>query len=207
MPSRIILHFLRISVTIMYYLLLIFTVGFMVVSILNIAGYDQAKKINRKTFSYEVLAFGSKNTQVPSTYSSDSVVRYQQVQNHYTVEVEPNSNFGYYAFITRLLFMILGIGVLWNFKKIFRETNFDHPFKVSITRRLRFLAALFIISDVLKIINYILFNSILHQSIATPRFQLLSDVGNGIITGLIIFIISVIYQRGTAFQDETALTV
>jgi len=207
MPSKVILSILRVCVSILYYLLLIFTVAFIVVSILNFSGYDQGAELTRKTFSYEVLAFGPKNPEISSSYSSDSLVRYYPIQNHYTVEVQPNSAFGYYAFITKLIFLALGIGILWNFKKIFRETNLDYPFKISITRRLKFLAALFIISDVLKIINYILFNSILHQSIASPRFQLLTDIGDGLTTGLIIFIISIIYQRGTALQEETSLTV
>jgi hypothetical protein len=178
-----------------------------VTSILNISGNKQAKKLTKKSFSYEVLAIDSKNPEPPSTLSADSLVSYRPIQNHYTVQVEPNSAIGYYAFLTKLIFLALGIGVLWNFKKIFKETNLDHPFKVSITKRLKILAALFIISDVLKFIDYLLFNSFLHQSIASPRFQLLTNVGDGIITGLIIFVISIIYQRGIALQEETALTV
>ena len=207
MPSKFILSFLRVSVSILFYLLLIITLIFTVTSILNISGNSQAKKLTHKTFSYEVVAIDSKKTEIPSTVSADSLVAYHPIQNHYTVEVEPNSVFGYYAFLSKLLFMALGIGVLWNFKKIFKETNLDHPFRTSITRRLKILAALFIISDVLNFLNYLVFNSLLHQSIASPRFQLLTDVGNGIITGLIIFVISIVYQRGTALQEETSLTV
>jgi DUF2975 family protein len=207
MPSKIILSFLRISVSILFYLLVIITLIFTVISILNISGNNQAKKLNRKTFSYEVVDIDSKKTETPYTVSADSLVAYHPIQNHYTIEVQPNSAFGYYAFLSRLLFMALGIGVLWNFKKIFKETNLDHPFRASIARRLKILAAIFIISDILNFINYLVFNNLLHQSISSPRFQLLTDVGNGIITGLIIFVISIIYQRGTAFQEETALTV
>ena len=207
MPSRFILSFLKICTSILFYLLVFFTLIFVVTSILNIAGNYQAKNLTRKTFSYEVLAIDKKNTEIPSTVSADNLVSYRPIQNHYTLQVEPNSPIGYYAFLSKLIFLVLGIGVLWNFKKIFKETNLDHPFKVSIITRLNILAALFIISDILKFIDYLLFNGFLHQSVASPRFQLLTDVGNGIITGLIIFIISVIYQRGIALQEETALTV
>lgn len=207
MPSRFILSFLRVCTSILFYLLIFFTLIFVVTSILNISGNNQAKKLTRKTFSYEVLGTDSKNQEAPIVISSDSLVSIRPIQNHYTVQVEPNSVIGYYAFLSKLIFFALGIAVLWNFKKIFKETNLDHPFRPGITRRLKILAALFIISDVLKFIDYLLFNSFLKQSIASPRFQLLTDVGNGIITGLIIFVIAVIFQRGIALQEETSLTV
>jgi len=176
-------------------------------SILNISGYDQAKKLTSRTFSYEVMAFGLKNDDNHPLVSADSLVRYHPIQNHYTVEVEPNSAFGYFAFISKLFFLALGIGVLWNFKKIFRETNLNHPFRASIARRLKILAALFIINEVLKIIEYISFNSFLHHSVSAPHMQLLTTIGNGIIIGLIVYVISIIYQRGTALEEETSLTV
>jgi hypothetical protein len=207
MPSKLILSMLRVSVSIMYYLLLIYSVVFVVASILSISGNNQGNQFVRRTFSYKVVAMGSKNTEPPSTYSSDNLVRYHPIQNHFTVEVEPNSVIGYYAFISHLIFILLGIGVLWIFKKILKETNLDHPFRSSITRGLKILAALFIISDILRFIDYLSFNSLLHQSVSSPRFQLLTDVGGDLITGLIIFVISIIYQRGTALQEETALTV
>ena len=207
MPSRFILSFLRVCTSILFYLLIFFTLIFVVTSILNISGNNQAKKLTRKTFSYEVLGNDSKKQEAPAIISSDSLVSIRPIENHYTVQVEPNSAIGYYAFLSKLIFLALGIGVLWNFRKIFKEINLDHPFKPGITRRLKILAALFIISDVLKFIDYLLFNSFLRQSISSPRFQLLTDVGNGIITGLIIFVIAVIFQRGLALQEETALTV
>jgi hypothetical protein len=173
---------------------------------MHISGNSTANNITNKAFSYEVLGLGPK-TEITERFSTDSVVSYHAVQNHFKVQITPNSGFGYYAFISGLLFLLLGIAVLWNFKKIFKETNLDHPFKASITRRLKILATIFIVSDVLKILNYIIFNSLLHQSVSSPRFELLTDIGNGIITGLIIFVISIVYERGTTFQEETALTV
>jgi len=188
-------------------MLILFTLFFVVISVLNISGNNQAKKLTRKNFSYEVLVIDPKNQEAPAVISSDSLVSIRPIQNHYTVQVEPNSSIGYYAFLSKLIFLTLGIGVLWIFKKIFKETNLAHPFKPGITRRLKILAALFIISDVLKFMDYLLFNSFLRQSLASPRFQLLTDVGDGIVTGLIIFVIAVIFQRGIALQEETALTV
>ena len=175
-------------------------------SIMNISGNGTSNNITDKAFSYEVVSFGPK-TEIPATITSDSIVRYQPIQNHFKLDVQPNSVFGFYAFISNLLFLLLGIGILWNFKKIFKETNLDLPFRISIAKRLKILAALFIITDLLKIINYIAFNSLLNQSVTSPKFQLLTTIGDGIITGLIIFVISIIYQRGTSFQEETSLTV
>ena len=208
MPSKFILSFLRVSVTILFYLVIIVTVVFLIASLLNISGKsDHAKKLTNKTYTYEVKGFSKKSKDVPFTYSEDRLVRYQPVKEQYTLQIEPNSAIGYYTLIMKLIFMGLGISVLWNFMKIFRETRLDNPFKHSITKRLKILAALFIISDVLKFIDYLLFNSFLRQSIASPNFELITDVGDGIISGMIIWIIAVIFQRGIALQEENALTV
>ena len=103
--------------------------------------------------------------------------------------------------------MGMGIAVLWNFNKIFSETNLDDPFKYSIPKRLKILAALFIGADLLKLADYFLFNSFIKQSIAMAHLKLITDTGSGIITGLIIWIIAIVYQKGVDLQEENALTV
>lgn len=157
--------------------------------------------------TYEVLAFGTNKQEQPLIYSQDSVAHYQDLKDHYTLQVKPDSAMGYYCLIMQMIFLGLGISILWNFKRIFRDTKLNNPFRHTIVKRLSILAALFIISDILKLVDYFLFNNFLHQSITSPRFQLLTDTGNGIITGLIILVIATIYQRGVALQEENALTV
>jgi hypothetical protein len=207
MKSKYILSFLRISVSILFYILLVFSVLFLIASIASVAGNDKATDMTKKSYSYKVKAFGLQNTEEPYTYSQDSIIKYQRVADEYAVVIVPRSTIGYYAMIMKLLYMALGLGILWNFKKIFKETNFKQPFKSIIIKRLKTLAALFIISDLVKLLDYFLFNSYLHHSLASPKFQLLTDVGNGFITGLVILIIAVIYERGKELEEENALTV
>jgi hypothetical protein len=207
MKSKYILSFLRISVSILFYILLVFSVLFLIASIASVAGNDKATDMTKKSYSYKVKAFGLQNTEEPYTYSQDSIIKYQRVADEYAVVIVPRSTIGYYAMIMKLLYMALGLGILWNFKKIFKETNFKQPFKSIIIKRLKTLAALFIISDLVKLLNYFIFNSYLHHSLASPKFQLLTDVGNGFITGLVILIIAVIYERGKELEEENALTV
>jgi len=178
----------------------------LIASLIHI-GNGNTKKLTNFTYSYDAKIFRKGDNEVPFTYSADSTVRFHTLSDRFTLQIEPQSAIGYYALITKLIFLGLGIAVLWNFKKIFQETNLDHPFRYSIIRRLKILAALFIISDVVKLIDYFLFNSFLHQSIASPNLRLVTDTGNGIVTGLIIWIIAVVYQRGIALQEENALTV
>ena len=207
MKTKYILSFLRFSVSVLFYILLVFSVLFLVASIASVAGNEKAGEMTKKSYSYRVKAFGLQNTSEAFTYSPDSIVKYQRVADEFSVVIAPRSAMGYYAMIMKLIFMAIGLGILWNFKKIFKETNLRHPFKNSIIRRLKTLAALFIVSDLVNLLDYFLFNSYLHHSITSPKFQLLTDAGNGFITGLVILIIAVIYERGKELDEENALTV
>lgn len=206
MGTKLIFSFLKVSVSILFYLLIAFTVVILLASLWHMASGD-TEKLTNFTYSYDAKIFRHGDKELPFTYSADSTVRYHQTPDRYMLQLEPNSSIGYYALISKLIFLCLGIAILWNFKKIFQGTNLNRPFQDSIVRRLKLLAALFIISDILKLMNYFLFNSFLHQSITTPKFQLLTDVGSDLITGLIIWIIAVVYERGAALQEENALTV
>ena len=207
MSSKTILSFLRISVTVLFYLLSFFTVVFLVTSLLNIAGYDIQNVGSKPGFSYEVVGFHTKTSEPVARYSADSLIRYQQIKDQYSLHVKPDSAIGYYTLVSRLISMGFGMAILWMFMKIFKETKFETPFIQTVSRRLRILAALFIISDVMGIVNYFVFNSILRHSISTPDFALKTDLGSDLITGLVIWVIAEIYQRGLALQEENALTV
>ena len=207
MKSTFILSFLRVAVTVLFYILLFFTLFFLGASIVSLAGNHNGMELTRKSYTYKVKAFGINNAAETSTYSRDSIVQYRRVADEYSVQVNPISSIGYFSLVMKLVFMGLGLGVLWNFKKIFTETNLKSPFKGQIIKRLKILAALFIISDLVNLLNYFVFNSFLHQSIASPQFQLLTDVGNGFIIGMIILVIAVVYERGKELEEENALTI
>ena len=207
MKSTFILSFLRVAVTVLFFILLFFTLFFLGASIVSLAGNQNGMELTKRSYTYKVKAFGVDDAAEASTYSQDSIVTYKRVADEYSVQVNPISSIGYFSLVMKLVFMGLGLGVLWNFKKIFTETNIRSPFKGQIIKRLKILAALFIISDLVNLLNYFVFNSFLHQSIASPRFQLLTDVGNGFIIGMIILVIAVVYERGKELEEENALTI
>ena len=209
MTSRFIFSFLKISVSILYYLLGAFAIIILVTSIFQMTNgsTDKSTGWNTNAYEFDALAFNFEKAPPPVHYAADSIVRYYDANDRYKVEIEPASPMGYYVLFMKMVFLCLGIAVLWNFKMIFKEIKLDQPFKYNITRRLNVLAALFIISDVVRILDYLIFNAFLHRHITSPHFELLTDVGNGIVTGFIIYIIAVIYERGTTLQEEAALTV
>lgn len=207
MKPKFVLSFLSIATRILMWVLIVFTGFLLCVTIFNIAGNDKDKKLKGKNYVYEMMAFGEGQAERSYLYTADSLVRYRNIANRYTVEIEPNSVIGYYTLFIKLAFMGLGIAVLWNFKKIFGETNLDDPFKYSIIKRLKILAALFICADLLKLADYFLFNNFMRASVAKLHLGLITNIGSGIMTGLIIWIIAIVYQKGVDLKEENALTV
>jgi hypothetical protein len=107
----------------------------------------------------------------------------------------------------KLIQLLFATAILWIFKKIFKELKPDNPFKLNFVKYLKILAALFITSDLIRIPHYVIFNGFIHRSLPAPRFELLIEIGNGIIIGLIVWVVAVIYQRGVALQTENELMV
>jgi hypothetical protein len=140
-------------------------------AVMNILGMNESStsKLNTNAFSYDLLAIDIKKSE-SFVYSNDSLLRYQAINNKYTLKVEPASTMGYYLLFMKMMLLSIGIAILWNFKKIFGEITLAQPFKNTITRKLKIIAALFILADVLRIIDYLIFNSFLHSNIPSPRF-------------------------------------
>lgn len=208
MPTKFILSFLRVAVTILFYFMILVAVVILINSVSKIAfNNGPVTEFTGSQYDYKIKTINKDDVPQTFTYATDSIVRYKSVTDQFTLQIKYGSAMSYYVLIMKMIYLSLGTGVLWNFKKIFQETKLENPFQYRIIRRLKVLAVLFIVSDVLKLLDYFLFNSLLRQAIASPKFQLISDTGNDIITGLIIWIIAVIYQRGIALQEENALTV
>jgi hypothetical protein len=205
MPSKFILAFLRVAVTILFYFMILITLWLVITFFMNVTGY---RTIGAKLkYNYEVEAIDRSYNEPQITYSKDSLVYYKPLKDHYMLDVKPNSLVGYYAMVIKLISMGFGMAILWNFMKIFKETKLDNPFSHTVTKRLKILAILFIIGDVLKLADYFFFKHLINQSLPSPRFELIAETGDGLITGLIIWIIAIIYQRGIELQEENALTV
>ncbi len=208
MSPRVILTFLRISVNILYYVVAVcFILYASFIIITQFRHKWQAGGLKGPSFHYEVRDFQKGAVEFPDTYTTDSVVWFHGIRNHFSVNVKSDSGMGYYLMVMKLVLSCFGIAILWNFKRIFQQINLKSPFNHVIIRRLKTLVLLFILSDFLKIADYIIFNQLLRQHVMSSRFELSTSVGNGIITGLIIYLVVVIFQQGFALQEENALTV
>ena len=205
MKHPFIFSFLRVSTGFLYYSLIVITLVVIGKAALTFSG--NTFKDDQPIFNYEAMGLNLKGAKPPTNFSADSLVRYTGISNRFQLAVEPNSSLGYFSFISTLLSLMIGIAIMWRFKRIFSEANLVEPFKQSIFRRLVSLSILFALADLVKIARYIVLNNLIERSISTPEFELATEVGNGFITGLIIYAIAIIYRRGLAIQEENALTV
>jgi hypothetical protein len=101
------------------------------------------------------------------------------------------------------------VGIFWHFMQLFRRTNLENPFNRKIVSRLKIVALFFILLDVLKLVQSVVYGIFLTKSF--PHTVLGPDFfyifGKNLITGIIIWIIAIIFQRGIDLQEENALTV
>ncbi|MFC5408430.1 DUF2975 domain-containing protein [Larkinella bovis] len=227
MKPNVIFSFLRIATSILYYLMIVLTVMLIGKGIMSISG--NLKGRTDAQFSHEVMAF-SRDQKKPDSFtfdgngpldfeigpngrpagtkaSTDSLIRYIPIVNRYRLEVRADSVLGYYSFSVAVLNFLLVIAIMGLFRRIFSEVSVAEPFKPSIFKHLIRLAILFVVSDVLKIGHYLIFNQLINRNIPQADFDLVIQIGNGFITGLIIYAIAVIYQRGLSIQEENTLTV
>ncbi len=207
MSAKRILNALRIITNIGFYALILITVYFVVIFVLNI--FSEGKTTNDKKeggLKFEMMAFDSGKPPSIYTQTLDGNISYQQ-KNQFTMEANPRSSIGYSTFFFHLMQMLLGLTILYILRKLFRQLRAGEIFKEEAIRLLKILAAVFIVSDLVKIVEYIVVNALVRRSISSPHFQLFTIIGNGIFTGMIILVIAFVYQRGVALQEESALTV
>lgn len=205
MKPQIILSFLKRGSLLLFYLLLfglVIMAGNFVYKIVknNPDNYIEIKYDNMFT------NFADKNSQA-HIYSKDQLIRYKAEKSLYSIEIKPNSTLGYYYILSTLLFISLGLMVLWHFHKIFAEIKLDLPFKTTVVKHLQILAFIFIIADILDFIHYFILDKLINDSIQNQQIHYLTEKGSGILTGLIILIIAVVYKRGLEIYEENSLTV
>jgi hypothetical protein len=202
MTTKFILSVLRIATSFLFYLLII-GIFFILAKDASLYSKDSNYiRIDQSPYFKDLK--GSKSIEL---YSGDKKIQYQNVTNLFTVEADVHSALGYYYMLSTLMFLGLGLLLLWNFKKLFEGINMQHPFKSNLVKRLKYLGLIFIISDALEFIHYFILNAFIQQSLENPKLQLLTEIGDHIIIGLIILVIAVIYQRGVEMEEENTLTV
>jgi hypothetical protein len=156
---------------------------------------------------HTVTAFNKANSSANATYAADSTLAYYPVQNQYKLKVSTIAPLGYYSIFIFVLFAAIGLSMLKAFMEIFKEIKLDRPFTNKIIMLLKRLAILFFAADTLNIIHYFIFSRFMHHLFPVQKFSLNIEIGSYYITGLIIWIIAVIYQRGVELQTEHDLTV
>lgn len=192
----------------LFYCALVISVAVMVVAIVRLSDPSGGRGAGALNYDYEVKPFGLVHeTAVPDVYAADSLLSYRPLQGHYVVRAVRGAALGYVSVVIKFFFLSIGLCIWWNFKRIFREAEPADPFKRSIPRRLKMLALLFIVLDIVKIIEYVLVNHFLADAFGAERFSLITTVGNNLLIGLIIGAIALIFERGVSLKEENALTV
>jgi len=149
-------------------------------------------------------------TKVDYIYSGDSTIRYKPVIKECLVEVKTNTPLVYCHILFKLIYIWFAITVLWFSRKFLKEIKLEKPFDFRVIKYLKIMALLFISLDILKFINNLIFNQFIHRSDLNPHFQfppINIGISNGILLGMVIWIIAIIFQRGVELQTENDLTV
>ncbi|GAB3338931.1 hypothetical protein GCM10027299_51430 [Larkinella ripae] len=225
MKPQFIFSFLRIGTSFLYYAMIAITVLVFAKGVLGFFGNptpDRSAQFSHEVVAHKVTGTGSgaflfdsggpirmrMDGREPGTaFSADSLLQFHPIVNRYRLEIKPKSVLGYYSFAVVMLNCLLVIGILGLFRRIFSEASVREPFKAGISNNLVRLALLFAVSDGLKLIHYLVFNRLVEQHLSNPGFDLMTEIGSGFITGLIVYAIAIIYQRGLSIQEENALTV
>ncbi|WP_300603148.1 DUF2975 domain-containing protein [Niabella sp.] len=198
---------LKVLAYIGFCLLVLFTALFLAKSLLYIAGIKpDSRSHDLPEFNLNARSFSSATS--PMVTNAGGMAQYKQLDNRYVISVQPDTPAGYYTVFIKTIYMGLGIWILWLFIRILKSINKgDSPFHLKIIRYLRLMALAFILNDIIKILDYLVEGRILQQLFPAMRFQLETEVGNGFITGLIIWVIAFIYTSGVKLQRDQEFTI
>jgi len=169
------------------------------------SGFD----IESMDVPFYISLYNPVGTNVDYSYSSDRTIRYSPVIKEYKVQVKPNTSLAYYFFIFKLIILTIWITGSWFSLKILNAIKKCNPFNFQSVKYLKIIAVMFISSDILKFINNLVFNQFIpsyyqHGFQFPHQYSIISD---GILLGLVIWILAVIFQRGEELQTENDLTV
>jgi len=166
-------------------------------------------KINHRYFanpSWEMQSFGSKS-EPAKTFSADSSLSYTQLNDRYLVVLEKKNAGNSLPLIITVCRLLTALAIMWIFLRILKELDLSKPFHPRIVRFAKIAAGLFILTDVFNIIEYNIVNSIVRNAVQTPYLSYLKELGSSTITGIITFLLAVVYQRGVQLQSEQDLTI
>lgn len=204
MNLKITITVLRIIVRIGFYLLLLVTVLFFLISAMKLSGAQVDKEINPVN-AMSVRSFSDIATNKPIINEKHTGV-YQQI-NSYLFQPYPNTPAGYYLVSIRGTYLFISLAILGLLLRILKTIGKTSPFHTKIIRYLRLLALVFIANELVGILDYFVTRAILDQAFPAMHFRLEISFGNDLITGLIIFVITFVYARGVQLKEEQELTI
>ncbi|MVT43536.1 DUF2975 domain-containing protein [Chitinophaga oryziterrae] len=157
--------------------------------------------------SFDVMSFGHLNpsTQFPYRYSEGKLAALRQPPDHYQLLVGHRSPIGYYDYFLSILLTGAVLYGMWELRSIFRSISIKEPFAASNARRIRNIGLLLIGVDIVKIINYIIFDFMANKYFSGA--ELLIQIGNGIWVGSLLLALSVVYRRGVEIYSDNQLTI
>ncbi|TWV95152.1 DUF2975 domain-containing protein [Chitinophaga pinensis] len=207
MKPKSIITILNILITSTYYLTLLIAILLISLWIFFFVTGNSAANSIPGGLTHEVVSFAKTEQPAIQHYATDSTLSYTAIQNKYTLTAKPLSSLGSYSHVYSALKFVIWLLILKTLMNIFKTLNPERPFTPAIVVLLKRLSILFVAADILKILHYAVFSRFMDHLIPALKFSLNIEVGSGIITGLIIWIIAVVYQRGLEMQTENELTV
>ncbi|MBW8684519.1 DUF2975 domain-containing protein [Chitinophaga rhizophila] len=207
MKTKSILVILNVLAMSAYYVTLLIIVLLISLRIAgHVTGTRELQQISG-SLVHRVTSFGEPEQPVQPRFLADGATTYRPVQHQYEVVATSNSAFGYYSLAVGVINLVIWLLILKSFMSIFKALDPDRPFNQQIIRLLKQLSLLFVAVDVIRIIHYFIFSRFVADTDAPFKLALNIDIGSSLITGLIIWVIAVIYQRGVELQTENELTV
>ncbi len=210
MSTKIILYFFKYSTYFLYYCFAIWLFGAVIHEVYKVYKNDLKEYTEIEHINFKRIYTNSIELKKDSVYnfSNDKVIKYQKTESLYSLKVKTFSKIGFYYSIYWLTTLCFITWILWIFKTIFNDINLSSPFKYSIVKKLKLLAFALILYNLKEIANHFILYYLLNQSHINLKILELDGFGGGdILTGLIIFIIAIIYQRGVEIYEENTLTV
>lgn len=162
---------------------------------------------NKGSISFEVMDFGNKDSIPPYSYSPDNKAALQHIPHKYRLLVPQRTALGYIHYLIALIQLGASLYIIWSLKKILDNISLKEPFTARSATYIQMIGLALIFLDLVKIVEYILFNSMAKNYFANNRLELVTTVGGNIWLGLIIIALSVVYRRGVEIHSENQLTI
>ena len=206
MKPRIAIITLKWLTQIAYYGLSIFSILFFILvtlKVTNIITLPFEKIENMFAYSLKSSISEDKKT----IYSPNHKIAYTAIRDQYQLKAKPQTAIGLLSIIMRCAFLFLSVIYIRFFARIFKTITTNAPFNTRIVSYLKGLAFVSFAFEIAGCIEYFAGTYLIQNEFPRMHFKLDYQFGDEIITGLIIWVIAFIYEKGASLQQENELTV